>query len=65
MIEVINRYNIQTKAFRDILDQERKCLEWLNAGSCVGVKRDIAYEVLRKIRLRKESYEAAVEKAMG
>jgi hypothetical protein len=65
MIEVINRYNIQTRAFKDILEQERKCLEWLNTRTCVGIKRDIAYEVLRKIRLRKEFYEAAVEKAMG
>lgn len=62
---VTNKYNIRTPAFLEMVKEEQKCIDWLNSRMCIGFKRDLAYEALRRVRDRKEAYEEAVEKNMG
>jgi hypothetical protein len=57
MVTVENRFGINSATFKDILNSERECLTWLNSSLCIGYKRDIAYDTLKKIRARKEAYE--------
>lgn len=60
MLTIENKYNITAPAFKNILESEKECLEWLNCKLCIGIKRDIAYSTLKRIRERKTAYEQAV-----
>lgn len=55
-----NPYNIQTKTYKNLLQEEQDSIAWLNDKRCVGRKRDIAYRALQRVRVRKQAYERVV-----
>ena len=55
-----NPYNIQTKTYKNLLQEEQDSIAWLNDKRCVGYKRDVAYRTLQRVRDRKQAYECVV-----